>query len=422
MKTGSVDYASSYFKYKTATPIRGEPTNKALKRLKLELQANASSVETDLGGGDHGYLGLVLTDQEYASIPGTEPFIAPMYPGPLDIPNNATPIQALNLKDQHSEEKRLHLECRNVERALMRHIQDAIEEKYLESLIDEYTNLITGDTPTVLEYLFYNYGKVRSDEVSQKESEVMSLIWQPSDPMVILTRPLEQLQKLAVQAGMPCTDNQILQKGLQLIRNTNDFEYALTQWEDKTESDKTWENFKNHFHEHQLKLKSTRGPTMQQAGYHHANVLALKVSQDIEEKLQERDQHMLAMLQNIPSLIESSSSSSLSQNTDPSQVASSITSDQTQLAILQLLRDMQLDMKKLPSGNTARGNGNTNNQRRQNKKTPDDSRLPRTDTSQCCWTHGAWNHPGTKCRFKAQGHKDQATFDNKMGGSCAHCE
>ena len=62
MTPGAIDYASSYFKYKTPTPIRGEPTNKALKRLQTELRANASSVETDLGGGDHGYLGLVLTD------------------------------------------------------------------------------------------------------------------------------------------------------------------------------------------------------------------------------------------------------------------------------------------------------------------------------------------------------------------------
>jgi len=48
MTKGSIDYTASYFKYKTATLIRGELTNKSLKRLKSELQANASSVETDL--------------------------------------------------------------------------------------------------------------------------------------------------------------------------------------------------------------------------------------------------------------------------------------------------------------------------------------------------------------------------------------
>ena len=65
MTLGAVDYAASYFKYETPTPIQGAPTNKTLKRLKQELWANASNVESDLGGGEHGYLGLVLTDAEY---------------------------------------------------------------------------------------------------------------------------------------------------------------------------------------------------------------------------------------------------------------------------------------------------------------------------------------------------------------------
>ena len=57
--------------------------------------------------------------------------------------------------------------------------------------------------------------------------------WQPTDPIALLTRPIEQLQKLATQAGIPYTDGQILEKGLTMIRSTRDFEYALIQWENK---------------------------------------------------------------------------------------------------------------------------------------------------------------------------------------------
>ena len=107
MTLGSIDYAASYFKYKTPTPIQGTPSNKTLKRLKAELRANASSVESDLGGGDHGYLGLVLTDAEYASIhPPPAPFVAPAFPGPLVIPNNTTQVAALTLREQHNENLR----------------------------------------------------------------------------------------------------------------------------------------------------------------------------------------------------------------------------------------------------------------------------------------------------------------------------
>ena len=59
---GNIDYTLTYFKYKTPTSIRGIPTNKALKRLKLELQVNASSDKSDLGNRDYRYVGLVLTD------------------------------------------------------------------------------------------------------------------------------------------------------------------------------------------------------------------------------------------------------------------------------------------------------------------------------------------------------------------------
>ena len=98
--------------------------------------------------------------------------------------------------------------------------------------------------------------------------------WQPNDPIVLLTWPIEQLQKLATQAGILYTDSQILEKGLTKIRATRDFEYALTQWENKPQAEKTWANFKIHFHEVQLQLKQIRGPTMQQSGFYHANALA----------------------------------------------------------------------------------------------------------------------------------------------------
>ena len=107
MTTGAVDYAASYFKYKTPTPIQGAPTNKTLKRLKQELRANASSVESDLGGGDHGFLGLVLTDAEYVSVSET-PFVAPVFPVALTIPAISTQIEALNLREKHKDNKRAY--------------------------------------------------------------------------------------------------------------------------------------------------------------------------------------------------------------------------------------------------------------------------------------------------------------------------
>ena len=100
---------------------------------------------------------------------------------------------------------------------------------------------------------------MRYEEVAQKESEVMAMPWQPHDPLVLLIRPIENLQKLVEQAGVPYSEMQLLQKYLSIMRNTRDFEHAIAMGENLTEANKTWETFKTHFHEAQLNLKNIRG-------------------------------------------------------------------------------------------------------------------------------------------------------------------
>ena len=69
----------------------------------------------------------------------------------------------------------MYIEYKNTEKALLRHIQDTLEDKYMEAIVDKYTNLINDNILIVLDYLFYNYGKFSSEEVAQKEVEVMSI-------------------------------------------------------------------------------------------------------------------------------------------------------------------------------------------------------------------------------------------------------
>ena len=112
---------------------------------------------------------------------------------------------------------------------------------------NEHTDLIEDDIPTVLEYLFSNYGKVPTRQVKEKETEVLSTPFVPSDSLVTIFRPIEQLRKLAEIAKIPYTETQIVDFGLQLIKNTRDFESALGEWNRRDEQNKTWELFKEHF-------------------------------------------------------------------------------------------------------------------------------------------------------------------------------
>ena len=99
--TSSVNYKYSYFEHLVLTEIRGEPTYETLHHIKNELKANASSVPTTLGGGNHGYLGMILSPAEYLRIAPTDPFTRPPNPGVL-VPNTAgTATQFASLEDTH---------------------------------------------------------------------------------------------------------------------------------------------------------------------------------------------------------------------------------------------------------------------------------------------------------------------------------
>ena len=203
----------------------------------------------------------MLTHDECTTITNTQPFEPPTCTPPLDMPSTATSVQALQLKN-HAEANSACLERKNIDKAILRHVQDALEEKHIEALVDQHTNLLTDDAPKVLECLFYNYGKVSSEEVSQKESEAMPMTCIPSEPLIVLIRPLKQLKKLAEDARIPYTDAQILQKGLSLTRATRDFEHTLSQWDEKSDAKKV--HFKTNFHQAHLQSKDTRGPTIHQ--------------------------------------------------------------------------------------------------------------------------------------------------------------
>lgn len=184
------------------------------------MRANASSVDSDLGGGDHGYLGLVLTEEEYERVAPGNPFIAPRFPGRLEIPRGTDTIDAMNMREEHKRELNLYRECREVEKALLRHITTAVEPKFIDFLKNEDTDLIEDDIPTVLAYLFSNHGKVPTSVVKEKEQEVLATPFVPSDHMVTIYRPIEQLKTLAEIAGIPYTETQIVDFGVQLIKKT----------------------------------------------------------------------------------------------------------------------------------------------------------------------------------------------------------
>ena len=149
---------------------------------------------------------------------------------------------------------------------------------------------------------------------------------------------------------------------------------------------------------------------MQQAGYHHANMLASQLRADIVQQQTE----MLAMMQDLVT------GPPPQEDEIPVQQAANATiADNVQMQMLQILRQMQAAQN---AGNANRervpGRDRTRNR---NRKTPGNASFQRADKSEYCWTHGACNHNAGACNRKAPGHRTNATLANRRGGSNAFC-
>ena len=155
-----------------------------MKVLKDELSANATTVTSNLGGGAHGHLGLVLTPTEYANV-SVVPYVRPPHVVPLVIDPGTAQHEATRLRLEHKDSVRLYRETIDVEKALLKQLVAAIEPKYLKAFCNNVTNAIESSLVDVLQQLFTKYGEVVADNLDDLEAKVKQFTYNFSDPWLL---------------------------------------------------------------------------------------------------------------------------------------------------------------------------------------------------------------------------------------------
>ena len=127
---------------------------------------------------------------------------------------------------------------------------------------------------------------------------------------------------------------------------------------------------------------------MKDTGYHQVNFMADRVLNE-----------MKAVQNTVLTALETAN---VPQH--PSHQANALQGASTQQELIELVRQLQLEVKELKKTRT--------------------TKLPykREITTKYCWTHGGCNHEGRDCRTPRRGHQVDATFENKMNGSNYYCE
>ena len=432
-KYSITDYTTK-FQYKELTPIRGQPTLDTILQLYRQVKRNAQSVPTKLGGGQLGYLGLVLRPEDYRSIPNAEPFHRPVDLGTFIVQTprasrtssttgTVTAMDIANQKAIHEENVRIYWECQAVEQALRNQIIEAIDKDYLDALRNNHTDMINDPIPDIFDYLTTNYGQITEQELSDKEDALKTLVYDPTQPVDTVFNKINWFQDLCNLCNNQKSDRQLVQLSYIIFNRSKAFMDVLLKWNKKPHNEKTYNNFKKHMREGYHALREVGALTVRDSELHYANLVKdmtthqEKMAQDIKESLSDQLSTSLmealmvsqSPLSSIPSLDETSSLSSPSMN--------SASSDATIQALVKLVKSLETKVDKLSNEKTK--NLNSNNE----QATANKGINPRTGKPwrRHCWTHGCCTHKGVNCPSKAPGHKDEADFRDRMGGSNKDC-
>ena len=92
----STENIKDTFPYPTIPKFPGRPDFDSIAAVHTKLKANAASIHSNLGGGNHGLLGLALQPGTYTILTG-HVFEPPSNPGPTaNIPNGLKAHKSMN--------------------------------------------------------------------------------------------------------------------------------------------------------------------------------------------------------------------------------------------------------------------------------------------------------------------------------------
>ena len=274
----STNYRTEYFEHVDLTPIVGEPDFISLNRLKNELKRNAQNVPCILGGGNHGFLGLILTPAEYNTIaPGT-PFNNQPHPGPLTIPAGTTNVQARVIENTYNANLKLYDQCVAMEKALKQQITKAIHEDWLKPLRDPVTHAINDDIPTMLTFLFAQHGDVSAAALSDKEDKVKQMHYVPAtEPIDKVFTTIHELAEFAAAANSPYNEQQIINIAYVIIKKCKVFNDAITRFNRDiraTPVNNNWNYFKDFFRAAYRELREVGDLTVADTPFNEANLIS----------------------------------------------------------------------------------------------------------------------------------------------------
>ena len=228
----TVETIKAGFTYPTIESQPGLPFYQTILATHKKLKENAASVQSNLGGGRHGLLGLALKNTLYTTV-AVEPFTKPTSPGiSPTIPTGATGPQISEIVRQHTQNLRIWCETTRTDQALQQQIITVFDKEYLLGLRDPHTGFVGITTLDMLQHPYDNYGVISAVDLADNDDKLREA-YDPSQPLETLFHRFEAVVEYADAAKRPYVPDQLVSRDFLLILKTGLYNDAYKLWQIK---------------------------------------------------------------------------------------------------------------------------------------------------------------------------------------------
>jgi hypothetical protein len=183
MKYSTVEAVMASLHHPILPTVQSEPDYQTIHATSKFLQANSRAINTHLGGGTLGQLGLIILDAAYSMIAPTtneEPplWVTPNAPGRAPAATDVTAAQISAASHQWEEDFQTYQTCTSVQQALKKQIISVFEPMYLDILNDNMVGYAKISARGMLDHLFETYGNITAVDL-EINFENMRRAWDP---------------------------------------------------------------------------------------------------------------------------------------------------------------------------------------------------------------------------------------------------
>jgi hypothetical protein len=190
MKYSTGEDVLASFHHPILPTVEGEPDYQTIHATRKFLQAKSRAIDTHLGGGTLGHLGLIISDASYAMIApptGDEPTLweTPDASGRAPEITDGTAAQISAAHHVWEEDVQTYRTCTSVQQVLKKQIISVFKPMYLEILNDNMVGYANISARDMLDHLFETYCNITAVDL-EINFEHMRRALDPQQPVETL--------------------------------------------------------------------------------------------------------------------------------------------------------------------------------------------------------------------------------------------